>query len=128
MRNVLIICKISTEKNFRKNFHEFFFFSNFFQFCFTNFFQIIFWLQIFFFLVSKKHWGVGGVVCVRSVLVCEWGVVSVVEIIFFLFFRNVGASVASGGGCRRAKRAARRRPRCRSRRLRQQRVDIENFL
>ena len=44
---------------------------------------------------------------------------------FFVLFRAVGASAASGGVCRRAKRAARRRPRCRSRRLRQQRVSIK---
>ena len=46
--------------------------------------------------------------CVRRVLVCEWGVVSVVEIIFFIIFPQcrgerserwgVKASEASGGG------------------------------
>ena len=43
----------------------------------------------------------------------------------FLYYFALGGSERSErwGGCRRAKRAARRRPRCRSRRLRQQRVN-----
>ena len=40
----------------------------------------------------------------------------------FLYYFALWASGASCGGCRRAKRTARRRPRCRSLRLRQQRV------
>ena len=44
------------------------------------------------------------------------------------FFGGRGVVRASGGGCRRAKRAVRRRPRCRSRRLRQQRVGFKKSM
>ena len=107
MRNLLIIWKISTEKKFRKskkNFKKIFtdFFFSFLIFLFKTFspkvFGFRFFLQQIFF--SKYSFN-------------------------FLYYFALGASGASGGGCRRAKRAARRRPRCRSRRLRQQRVWIK---
>ena len=44
---------------------------------------------------------------------------------FFLLFRPGGRAERAVRGCWRAKRAARRRPRCRSRRLRQQRVTLK---
>ena len=92
MRNVPIKCKISTEKIFRK--------SKKIEKIFTIFFPIFF---------SSKNFGFS-----------FFSAKFYFRKYFFRFFNipRWGASIASSsGGCRRAKRAARRRPRCRSRRV-----------
>ena len=96
MRNLLIIWKISTEKNFgksKKKFWRFFFFQ--------KFFLIFFWFfSKFFFQIFFRF--------------------------FFKFFFIAPNFLAEREWWGRAKRTVRRRPRCRSRRLRQQRV-LSNF-
>ena len=83
------------KKKFQKNFQKLFF-----Q---IKFHKKIFGLRFFSYFFFRKY---------------SW---------FFSLFRAGGGGERSErrGGCRRAKRAARRRPRCRSRRLRQQRVHLK---
>ena len=86
MRNVLIICKISTEKNFEKSKKKIF------EKIFTNFFSQI--ISIFFFF--KNFW-----LQIFSALIFFFRK-------YFIDFFTIppwGASAASSGVCGRAKRA-----------------------